>query len=62
MQMLDKIITEAKEESRYPKGQNGLYFGFLDESLIEALNENNQWKVGYIHPTQSLSFRREPIQ
>lgn len=25
--------------------QNGLYFGFLDEMLIEQLNENNQWKV-----------------
>ena len=44
MQSLDKIITEAKEESRYPKGPNGLYFGFLEESLIDALNENNQWK------------------
>jgi hypothetical protein len=48
MQMLEKIITEAKEESRYPKGQNGLYFGFLEEKLIEALNENNQWKVNFI--------------
>jgi hypothetical protein len=48
MQMLEKIITEAKEESRYPKGQNGLYFGFLDEKVIEALNENNQWKVTFI--------------
>ena len=45
MQNLDKIIIEAKEESRYPKAPNGLYFGFLDEGLIEALNENNQWKV-----------------
>lgn len=41
MQMLDKIITEAKEESSYPRGPNGLYFGFLEESLISALNENN---------------------
>jgi hypothetical protein len=41
MQMLDKIINEAKEESRYPQGPNGLYFGFLEEELIEALNENN---------------------
>jgi hypothetical protein len=38
---LDKIINEAKEESRYPKAVNNLYFGFLEESLIEALNENN---------------------
>jgi hypothetical protein len=45
MQVLDKIICEAKEESRYPKSQNGLYFGFLEESLIDALNDNNQWKV-----------------
>lgn len=45
MQVLDKIIYEAKEESRYPKAPNGLYFGFLDESFIDALNENNQWKV-----------------
>jgi hypothetical protein len=44
MQILDKIITEAREESSYPKAPNGLYFGFLDENLIEALNENNQWK------------------
>jgi len=42
---LDKIIYEAKEESRYPKAQNNLYYGFLEESLLEALNENNQWKV-----------------
>lgn len=41
MQMLDKIITEAREESSYPRGPNGLFFGFLDESLIAALNENN---------------------
>lgn len=44
MQMLDKIITEAREESNYPRGPNGLYFGFLEEGLIQALNENNQWK------------------
>ena len=24
--------------------QNGLVFGFLDEDVVEALNENNQWK------------------
>lgn len=42
--MLDKIITEAREESSYPKAPNGLYFGFLDENVINALNENNQWK------------------
>jgi hypothetical protein len=42
---LDKIINEAKEESRYPKAQNSLYFGFIDEITIEQLNENNQWKV-----------------
>jgi hypothetical protein len=47
MQALDKIITEAKEESRYPKAANGLYFGFLDEAIIDALNENNQWKVSH---------------
>jgi hypothetical protein len=41
MQMLDKIITEAREESSYPKGPNGLYFGILEENLITALNENN---------------------
>ena len=41
MQVLDKIINEAKEESRYPQSANGLYFGFLEEELIEALNENN---------------------
>ena len=23
---------------------NGLVFGFLDEDVVEALNENNQWK------------------
>jgi len=23
---------------------NGQVFGFLDEELVEALNENNQWK------------------
>jgi hypothetical protein len=45
MQVLDKIINQAKEESRYPKGQNNLYFGILEENLIESLNENNQWKV-----------------
>jgi hypothetical protein len=45
MQMMENILKEAKEESRYPRGPNGLYFGFLDERLIEALNENNQWKV-----------------
>ena len=50
MQNLDKIITEAKEESRYPIGPNGLYFGFLEENLIDALNENNQWKVSYYLP------------
>eukprot|EP00347_Sterkiella_histriomuscorum_P023335 403335038 len=44
MQVLDKIISQAKEESKYPMGQNGLFFGFLEEHLIEALNENNQWK------------------
>lgn len=44
-QNIDKIINEAKEESRYPMGQNGYYFGFLEEYLIEQLNENNQWKV-----------------
>ena len=42
---LDKILYEAKEETRYPKAQNGLIFGFLEEDVIEALNENNQWKV-----------------
>jgi hypothetical protein len=41
MQKMDSILKEAKDESRYPRGQNGLYFGFLDESLIDALNENN---------------------
>ncbi len=41
IQMMDKMISEAKEESRYPRAQNGLYFGFLEESLIDALNENN---------------------
>jgi len=41
MQMLDKIIIEAREESSYPKAPNGLFFGFLEEDLIEALNENN---------------------
>ena len=45
MQMMENIIKEAKEESRYPRGPNGLYFGFLEERLIDALNENNQWKV-----------------
>ena len=40
-QVLEKIIYEAKEESRYPKAQNGLYFGILEEKIIEALNENN---------------------
>lgn len=44
MHMLDKIITEAREESSYPRGPNGLFFGFLEDNLIEALNENNQWK------------------
>ena len=23
---------------------NGLVFDFLDEDIVEALNENNQWK------------------
>lgn len=23
---------------------NGLVFGFLEEDLVDALNENNQWK------------------
>jgi hypothetical protein len=32
---LDKIINEAKEESRYPKAHNGLCFGFIDENIIE---------------------------
>lgn len=41
MQMLDKIITEAKEESRISQAHNGLIFGFLEEDLIDALNENN---------------------
>jgi len=41
MQILDRIITEAKEESRYPRSPNGLYFGFLEDGLIDALNENN---------------------
>ena len=45
MQLMENIIKEAKEESRYPRAQNGLYFGFLDETLIDNLNENNQWKV-----------------
>jgi len=39
--MIENIIKEGKEESRYPRGSNGLYFGFLEEGLIEALNENN---------------------
>lgn len=47
MQVLDKIIYQAKEESRYPRAQNNLYFGILEENLIEALNENNQWKVNF---------------
>jgi hypothetical protein len=38
---LDKIINEAKEESRYPKAHNGLYFGFIDDITIDQLNENN---------------------
>ena len=38
------MIYEAKEESRYPRAQNGLFFGFLDEQVLEALNESNQWK------------------
>jgi hypothetical protein len=41
MQMMENILKEAKEESRYPRGPNGLYFGFLEENLINALNENN---------------------
>jgi hypothetical protein len=41
MQMMDNMIKDAKEESRYPRGPNGLYFGFLEEGLIDALNENN---------------------
>lgn len=41
---LEKILSEAKEESKYPKAQNGLYFGFLEETMINALNENNQYK------------------
>ena len=24
--------------------KNDLVFGFLEEELVEALNENNQWK------------------
>ena len=47
MQLMENIIKEGKDESRYPRGPNGLYFGFLEEGLIEALNENNQWKVIY---------------
>jgi hypothetical protein len=39
--MMDKMINEAREESSYPRAPNGLYFGFLEEGLIEALNENN---------------------
>jgi hypothetical protein len=38
---LENIIKESKEESRYPRGPNGLFFGFLEEGIIEALNENN---------------------
>lgn len=38
---MDNMIKDAKEESRYPRGPNGLYFSFLDEGLIDALNENN---------------------
>ena len=41
MQKMENMIKEAKEESRYPRGTNGLYFGFLEENLIDALNENN---------------------
>jgi len=40
-QMIENIIKESKEESRYPRGPNGLFFGFLEEGIIEALNENN---------------------
>jgi len=67
---LDKIIYEAKEESRYPKAQNNLCYGFLEESLIESLNENNQWKertnaieaiesrinVLFMNPDQKMDF------
>lgn len=41
---MDSILKEAKRESRHPRGQNGLYFGFLEEEVIESLNENRQWK------------------
>lgn len=43
-QVFDKILSQAKEESRYPLAQNGFYFGFLEEATIEGLSENNQWK------------------
>ena len=41
---LEEIIQQAKDESRYPLAQNGLYFGFLDDSLLDALQDSNQWK------------------
>lgn len=41
---MDTLIQEAKQESRFPKAQNGLVFGFLNDALLEDLNENNSWK------------------
>ena len=41
---MEQLIQEAKNESRHPKSQNGLYFGFLNEALLDDLNENNSWK------------------
>lgn len=37
-------MIEAKRESRYPTAQNELFFSFLNEQQVDALNESNQWK------------------
>ena len=61
---LEKITLDAKHDSRYPRGQNGLLFAFLRDELIEALNEKNQWKVSvniFFHSLRLMSYRNEQM-